>query len=71
MLSFDNENKIFTIECDTCGESVDFEADNFKQGLSMAKRDKWIIKSADGELYSFCCHECKKRFIEMNSFAEY
>lgn len=41
MIKFDVINKIFSIECDTCGEEIEFEADNFKQGIALAKKDNW------------------------------
>lgn len=71
MIKFDVINKIFSIKCDTCEEEIEFEADNFKQGIALAKKDNWLMKNINGENCSFCCSECKKRYIEMNSFVGY
>lgn len=71
MKTYDEINGMMTIECDTCSESVEFEADNFTHGSSLAYKDGWITTKINGEIHTFCCSECKRRYTEMEDCARY
>lgn len=68
MIKYDDKTKTMIATCDVCGESVEFEAENFSRAIEMLKNDGWLSHFKDGTWTNFCCLECKQRQKETESY---
>lgn len=55
-----NHLQEFTITCDYCEDNEQYDAENFKEGMALAKADGWSsVKDRHGEWHNVCSRECR------------
>lgn len=50
--------QVVTVICDNCGETEEFQGDDFRDAMASAKANEWSSKK-EGSMWINNCPECK------------